>query len=180
MVVKYGKWAIVMIVLVSFGIFIQNSDWDGIKDNLSNVGLNFFYIILVTFLAQIFGTLSWRSTLPIQYKVSFKDLFLIRYIGEHIGLINPANFVGGDAFKAYQLEKRGLSYKDSISSLVVARMVMIYIQVIVFLIAAIIYLFYSQNELSLLVKSIIVSEVFIVISAIIVFSLWTTISISIF
>ena len=170
MIVKYGKWIIVVVILASFAMFIYNSDIQGIGVNLNQVGLNFFYLIFVTFLAQIFGTLSWKSTLPQSLDISFKDLFLIRYVGEHIGLINPANFVGGDAFKAYQFEKRGIDYKVGISSLVVARMVMIYIQVVVYLVAAFIYLFYCQNELSLLVKSMIIALSFIMVSALIVYA----------
>ena len=167
MILKYAKWIIVSVILLNIVLFLYNSDIQGIRANLSAVGLSFLYIILVTFVAQIFGTLSWRSTLPKSTSISFKDLFLIRYIGEHIGLINPANFVGGDAFKAYQLEKKGISYNIGISSLVVARMVMIYVQVIVYIVAAIWYLSYTVNEKSLLLQSIWVSIGFVAISAVI-------------
>ena len=164
MIIKYVKWLSVIVILFSLGVFLYNSDIQAIAHNVTLVGFNFCYLILVTFIAQIFGTLSWRSTLPQNMQVSFKDLFLIRFIGEHIGLINPANFVGGDAFKAYELEKRGVDYKEGISSLVVARTIMIYVQVGVYIVAALIYLYFILNEASLLIKSILISIGFILIS----------------
>ena len=162
MKLKILKWLIVAIILISLSWFVYSSDWNAIRANIQHVGFNFFWIILITFLAQVFGTLSWQCTLPKDVKVAYKDLFLIRYIGEHLGLVNPANFVGGDAFKAYHLEKHGVQYSDSISSLLVSRMIMIYVQVLVFLGAALYYWVVKMESSEALIMSIVLSILFLV------------------
>ena len=162
--VKILKWAFVIIIVISLCGFLYQSDFGAIMSNLSDVGFDFVWLILVTFLAQIFGTLSWIYTLPQTSSVSYKKLFLIRYIGEHIGLINPANFVGGDAFKAYMLEKDGIPYDSGISSLLVSRFIMIYVQVVIFLLAALLYLLSVGSGTSFLVQVIGISIVFLAVT----------------
>jgi len=121
---------------------------DKIGYYLKQVGFNFIYIILITLIAQIMGTIGWIYSFQRKLKkISFYKIFSIRTIGDYVGIINPSSIIGGDGLKSYLLHKEGIKTAESISSLLITRAVMIITQVGMFILAAIIYsLFVSPSH----------------------------------
>ena len=147
-----AKISLVVVLLLSIGLFIAQTDFSEVYLSLNRIGWRFIFIILVTFVAFAMGTLSWRYTLPKSSDhIPFAQLFGIRLMGESLGLVNPANVLGGDSFKAYLLKKEGVAYERSISSLIVSRLIMMFSQIGMFIIAAILFLIFIDTN-SLLLK----------------------------
>lgn len=119
---------------------------------VSAIGYGYIYIILVTLIAMTMGTIAWRYTFEedLISQVSFGRLFIIRLVGENIGLLNPANIVGGDAYKTYRLTKEGIPYHTSTSSMLLSRMIMIVTQVLTFIIAGLAYILIVKDSMELL------------------------------
>ncbi len=155
------KWGITGVILLSFAGFLYQTDMNAVGDGLHQVGHGFLWIVVVTFLAHLCGAVSWSYTIPSTVKIPFLWLFLIRFLGENIGLLNPVNIVGGDSFKAYMMEKQGVSYRIGFSSLIVSRIIMIFTQVGIFLIAALCYIFFAGDQAAQLFEIIMLSVLFI-------------------
>lgn len=143
--IKTIKLIVVLVLVASLASFVGNSDWKAIETYLLKVGWKFSIIILLTFFAMMFGTISWRYTLPKDLNISLFRLFTIRLVGENIGLINPSNFIGGDAFKAHSLKKEGVNLETGVSSLLVSRIIMIFTQIVIFVIVAFFFLFKGKS-----------------------------------
>lgn len=150
-----AKTLLIGILLMSIGLFIAQTDFSEVFYSLNRVGWRFLLIIFVTFVAFAMGTLSWRYTLPESSDhIAFTKLFGIRLMGESLGLVNPANVLGGDSFKAYLLKKEGVAYERSISSLIISRLIMMFSQIGMFIIAAVLFLsFIDTNSLLLKILS---------------------------
>lgn len=159
------KWGITGVILLSLAGFLYQTDMNAVGDDLHQVGHGFLWIVVVTFLAHLCGAVSWSYTIPSTVKIPFLWLFLIRFLGENVGLLNPVNIVGGDSFKAYMMEKQGVSYRIGFSSLIVSRIIMIFAQVGIFLIAALCYIFFAGDQAVQLFEIIALSAIFIALSA---------------
>ena len=142
------KWGITAIIIASLIFFLYKTDMTGVRAGLTDVGAGFLGIVVVTFLAHLCGAISWSFTLPNSQNISFIRLFMIRFLGENIGLINPMNIIGGDTFKAFMLEKEGVTYPIGFSSLLVSRGIMIFTQIGMFLLAAVCYIFIAGEQKS--------------------------------
>src|SRR5690606_12084953 len=67
--------------------------------------------------------------------VSIPRLFLIRHVGETVGLLNPTSIVGGDAVKAILLGAHGIEKKKVVASVLLNRIILIVSQLSLFIIA---------------------------------------------
>ncbi len=138
-------------ILVGLVAFLRQTDLDQVGYYLKAMGWNYLYIILITFVAMLMGTIAWRYTFEEEtiHGVSFLRLFTIRLVGENIGLINPSNVIGGDTFKGYLLSKEGIAVHQSVSSLVLARVMMMVTQIMTFIIAGVIFAFFVRGSVEL-------------------------------
>lgn len=138
---SFFQWILIAILLASLIGFIYQTDFYLVWDSLLNIGFNFVFILSLTFLAFCAGTISWKYTLPIEHHtIPFRKLLAIRMMGESVALVNPSNVIGGDSFKAYMLNRVGVAYVNSAASLVLARLIMMFTQVLVFLIVGLLFL----------------------------------------
>lgn len=141
---KYLKKIIFVLLLVVIAWFVQSTDWHKVGLCLRLIGFKFIWLLLATFLASLCGAIGWQYCLGAQgKKVNFYDLFLIRHIGETIGLVNPTGMVGGEALKSVMLHNKGIDRATVISSVFVSRTITIITQLILFL-ATVLLLFYAQ------------------------------------
>jgi glycosyltransferase 2 family protein len=90
---------------------------------------------VATFLAALCGAIGWQYCLgEAGRRVHFYDLFLIRHIGETVGLVNPTGMVGGEALKAAMLHTKGVDRRTVVVSVVVSRALTIVTQLILFVV----------------------------------------------
>jgi len=137
--VQYIKIAVWFLLLLAAGWFIQVTDWPKVIDALRLIKFNFIWVLVVTFLASLCGTLGWRYCMGTQgNRVPLWDLFLIRHIGETAGLINPTGMIGGEALKVLMLQDRAIDRTTVLTSVLVSRVLTIATQLILFIFVALI------------------------------------------
>ncbi len=103
---------------------------------MQQVGFRFVWLIVVTFLGYLFGTIGWKYCMgPQGAHLRLKDLFFIRHIGETVSIINPTSVVGGEAMKVFLLQDQGVERKVLITSVLISRVIMALTQVVLFLLA---------------------------------------------
>lgn len=137
---KFNKKAIKLVLLVGIlvfiNIFILNSDFLAIKEQLRAIGFRFIYLLGITFIAYFLGTWSWHICLgENRKKISILKLFTVRQVGETVGQFNPTSIVGGDLLKAEMLKPYGISSEDALSSVATSRITVVLSQILLFLIA---------------------------------------------
>ncbi|MFC6098737.1 lysylphosphatidylglycerol synthase domain-containing protein [Olivibacter domesticus] len=139
---KIIKIIFVLSIIISLIFYIVNTDLHLVKLSLKHVGWNFCWLLLVTIIAYLFGTLAWRYCLgPNKNSVNIIKLFWIRSIGETVSLFNPSSIIGGDMLKV-ELLKSSIERKTVINSVVISRFLMIISQVSMFLLAS--FILFSQ------------------------------------
>lgn len=133
---KLLKIFILLVILVSFGFFIRATDMAKVMSSMQQVGFRFVWLIVVTFLGYLFGTIGWKYCMgPQGAHLRLKDLFFIRHIGETVSIINPTSVVGGEAMKVFLLQDQGVEQKVLITSVLISRVIMALTQVVLFLLA---------------------------------------------
>ncbi len=134
-------------LLISLFFFIRATDLKMVFNLMEKIGYRFLLLLLITFIAYLLGTLSWRFTLG-QYSrsVSIGRLFLIRHLGETIGMFNPASVIGGDAMKALILEEQQIPRDVVVWSMFLSRGIMVLSQLLLFLSTAL-AVFFQNPEL---------------------------------
>jgi glycosyltransferase 2 family protein len=132
---KYIRTILFVLILAAIGWFVQATDWLKVADALQLVGWKFVWLLVATFLAAVCGAVGWQYCLgDAGRKVHFYDLFLIRHIGETVGLVNPTGMVGGEALKAAMLHTKGVDRRTVVVSVVVSRALTIVTQLILFVV----------------------------------------------
>ena len=122
--------ALSLCIVASLLIFIQGTDIRKATILISKIGYRFYLLLLITFIAYLLGTLSWKYTLgKASDKISLSQLFFIRHIGETAAWLNPTSVIGGDAIKGLLLAKYKVDKKIVVSSLLLSRMIMIVSQI---------------------------------------------------
>lgn len=117
----------------SLFLFIRATDFHKVVSSIEQIGYQFIFLLLITFTAYFFGTLSWQYCMGKSSRnVSPGRLFLIRHIGETVSLINPASIVVGETVKVFLLRGQGVEKKTAIASILVSRTVMIITQLVLF------------------------------------------------
>ena len=121
-------------IVGSLTIFLRTIDFTQVLDLIWTTGYRFGLLLLITFVAYIFGTISWQFSLG-SYRniVSLSRLFLIRHLGETVGTFNPTSIVGGDALKAILLRNYNIPEKTVVWSMIFSRGIMIVSQAFLFI-----------------------------------------------
>ncbi len=165
---KHLKTILFFALLVAIGWFVRSTDWQGVGAALQLVGWNFVWLIVTTLLAALCGAIGWRYCLGEPGKrASFYDLFLIRHIGETVGLVNPTGMVGGEALKAAMLHAKDIDRTTVVASVVVSRALTIVTQLLLFLAVALcLYFDEVWRRLSAF------SGWFLVVSAVVAICVW--------
>lgn len=129
-------YVITLCLLASLLIFISTTDLHEVFDAIRGVGFKFILLLMITFIAYVFGTISWQFALGTDFKnVSIFKLFLIRHIGETVSLFNPASIIGGDAVKGIMLADYHISRKSVVFSVFLSRVILVITQVLLLIIA---------------------------------------------
>lgn len=135
------KIALIVIILLCFGFFIRATDWSGVLESVQKVGVNFLFLLFITYISAWLGVLGWRYCLPKESKaVSGLQLFWIRMIGENIAILNPTSMIGGEAAKIYMLTDLGVNRRQALHSIILSRAIMIISQIFMLSIAGISFL----------------------------------------
>ncbi|MHA4895712.1 lysylphosphatidylglycerol synthase domain-containing protein [Pedobacter sp. PWIIR3] len=135
-------------IVLSLFAFVRATDLHKVMDAIGRVGYKFAFLLLITFTAYLFATMSWKYTMGSDFaKVPIWRLFLIRHIGETVSLFNPASIIGGDAVKGIMLADYGVSRKSVVFSVFLSRLLLIVTQLLIFIFALL--LLWLQNPLFL-------------------------------
>ncbi|MGL4630727.1 MAG: lysylphosphatidylglycerol synthase transmembrane domain-containing protein [Leadbetterella sp.] len=138
------KYLLIFCAVVTCGWFLWNTDWNQVHAALSKIRWKFLFLIVTTGLSSIFGTWAWWFCLKEETnKISFKDLFITRHLGETIGILNPTGIVGGEAFKVTLLKKYDIDQQKALSSIFISRILTMLTQVFVF-IGSVLLLYYTK------------------------------------
>lgn len=162
---KFSKIALVIIALLSIVLFVINTDYNTLINEINRVGFKFTYILFLTFTAYLLGTLGWQVCMGDKKKnISLFQLFIIRQIGETLALFNPTSVVAGDLLKAKLLNAYQIDSETALKSVTVSRITATLSQLMLFIIAML-WLLLSQRQdiFSIEVKSLIVGSIGILI-----------------
>lgn len=110
---------VVGLVLLYF--LVKNVGWESIQTIFEDLHFRIIYILIfpVTWYAiQSFAW--WRILADDDHDVSLTHVFLAKLIGEAINTITPVNFIGGDPYRIYLLQKK-MSRTSSTASVVIDR-----------------------------------------------------------
>lgn len=134
-------------ILVSLFFFLQATDLKVVISLIQKTGYKFFLLLLITFIAYFFGTMSWQFSLgEYSRSVATGRLFLIRHVGETAGMLNPASVIGGDALKAIMLSKYNIPERKIVWSMLFSRGIMIISQVLLLGLTALMLLLHSPSS----------------------------------
>lgn len=118
-------------IVVSLVFFLQATDLKMVISLIGKTGYKFCLLLLTTFIAYLFGTISWQFALGEYYKcVSTGKLFLVRHVGEIAGMFNPASVIGGDALKAVMLRAYHIPERRIVWSILFSRAIMVLSQLL--------------------------------------------------
>jgi uncharacterized protein (TIRG00374 family) len=132
---KFLRIALVLLILLCFGLFLRNMDLHKAADSLRQLGHRFIWLLLATFAGYFFATVGWRFCMGITgNRLSLRKLFLIRQVGEAVSVINPTNAVGGEAMKMYLLRNTSVSQATLLTAALVSRTLMVIAQALLFLV----------------------------------------------
>lgn len=171
---KFSKIALVIIALLSIVLFVINTDYNTLINEINRVGFKFTYILFLTFTAYLLGTLGWQVCMGDKKKnISLFQLFIIRQIGETLALFNPTSVVAGDLLKAKLLNTHQIDSETALKSVTVSRITATLSQLMLFIIAML-WLLLSQRQdiFSIEVKSLIVGSIGILLVIKIALLIW--------
>jgi glycosyltransferase 2 family protein len=133
---NYLKAALTILLLIFLVFFIRATDWQGVLASVRQVGFNFLFLLLISFLSAWLSVVAWRYCLPNQTStVSKWKLFWIRQIGENVAILNPTSVIGGEATKIYMLRQLGVDKRQALNSILLSRALTIISQVLMLLMA---------------------------------------------
>ena len=141
------KITISLVVLSSLLVFISHIDLKAVLKEVTNIGWNLLWIIVITGLAYVLATAGWQNCFIEKPKrTSLWQLFCIRHIGETIGLFNPTSIIGGDYIKTVLLKPTGTSEQEILNSVLISRFLTIITQFSLFGISGFWFLMSSFNQ----------------------------------
>jgi uncharacterized protein (TIRG00374 family) len=134
------KVILLLLVLAFVGQFVFLTDFNEIGKLLKKMPLIFVGILGASFLAYLCAALAWQLCLGAEHKkTSISQLFMMRHVGEMLSIFNPTSIVAGETLKAHYLNKQGISPENSISSILMSR-ILIVLSAILLLLLSTIYL----------------------------------------
>ncbi len=123
---KYLRLALLISIVISVGIFLYSTDFQEVYSTLKTIGWRAGLILISTFSAYILASLGWKYCLGDDFhKVSLTRLLVYRQIGETLSLFNPTSIIAGEWLKSAALKKHGISQVNALSSVLLARILMI-------------------------------------------------------
>ena len=126
---KYKKAIRVILLLLVLGFvgqFIAHTNFQEIGSYLKQMPFTFLGVLGLSFFAYLSATVAWRLCLgEDSQKAGIGQLFMIRHVGEMLSVFNPTSVVAGETLKAHYLNKRGISTQNSISSILMSRVLII-------------------------------------------------------
>lgn len=132
------KVVLLLLVLVFIGQFIRHTDFAEIGTYLKQMPITFLIILGLSFLAYLSASIAWRLCLGEESnKTSIGQLFMIRHVGEMLSVFNPASVVAGETLKVHYLKKQGISSQNSVSSILMSRILIILSAILLMLLSAI-------------------------------------------
>ncbi|MEO6040184.1 MAG: lysylphosphatidylglycerol synthase domain-containing protein, partial [Saprospiraceae bacterium] len=139
---KILRILLVLIILISLFFFVRATDLDQVMASMQRVGYKFSILIGVTFLASFLATIGWQYCLGAPGKaLSLWELFMIRTVGEAVGLVNPTSVVGGDAVKVFLLREKAIEQKTLVASALISRTLMVLTQLFLFILAGLLLIY---------------------------------------
>ncbi len=133
---KFLRVGLGIVILFFLAIYIRATPWGETAVAIRQVGFGFCWIVISTFVAYLLATLGWYYCLgSSREKIGIWRLFLIRHVGETLGLFNPASVVGGDLVKVSLLNQQLPDKAVVTSSVYISRLFMVISQLLLFLIA---------------------------------------------
>lgn len=145
---NWMKWLGLAAVLICLWLFVQATDFSAVGILLRKTGLRFGYLISITLVAYVFGTLSWWYCLGEHRKsVSIYQLFVVRHIGETLSLVNPTSIIAGETAKVFLLKNNGIERPVVIASILISRLLLIISQ-LTLLVGVLIPFLYSRDLLT--------------------------------
>ncbi|MEM9548513.1 MAG: lysylphosphatidylglycerol synthase transmembrane domain-containing protein [Bacteroidota bacterium] len=136
------KVLLLLFVLVFVGQFIWNTNFEEIMAYLRKMPLCFLGIVGLSFMAYLSATYAWKLCLGKDgSKTGIGQLFMIRHVGEMLSVFNPASVVAGETLKAHYLKKQGVSNQDSISSILMSRILIILSAILLLLVSSLYLIF---------------------------------------
>jgi uncharacterized protein (TIRG00374 family) len=134
---KYIKPLIIITVLVFAALFLNGTDFNKVAASLNRVGYSFLWLLLISFSSYFLGTIAWRYCMGEMGKqVGLLRLFVIRHVGETVGIVNPTSIVAGEAVKVYLLRHHDIRQKTVVTSVLLSRVLMMLTQLMVFTVVA--------------------------------------------
>jgi len=135
---KAIKVILLLLVLALIGQFIMHTDFEEIGGYLKRMPFTYLGVIAMSFLAYLSATIAWRLCLVDDgAKVEIGQLFMIRHVGEMLSVFNPSSVIAGETLKVHYLKKKGISNQNSISSILMSRILIILSAVLLILLSSI-------------------------------------------
>ncbi|HOX04299.1 MAG TPA: flippase-like domain-containing protein [Candidatus Paceibacterota bacterium] len=134
------KLTALMIGLALFGWYVSGVDWRAVGRALGGLGGLAPAALIPYFCVYIVDCLGWRFCLPAGLSLPFVALFRIRWAGESVNNVLPSAYVGGETVKVYLLHQRGVAAQAGASSAVVSKTAQSVAQLVLILLAAIVFL----------------------------------------
>lgn len=144
---RYLKPLFLVIGLLLFVWALRKVDLSQVGDLMQEMGPGLLVIVLAYGLVAWFDALSWKCAFKPDEAEAIHPLSIwrIRTIGETFNVITPLGTMGGEPVKAHLLkEKYGLTYKQGVTSQVVARTTLT-LSLILFMIPGIVFLFMDNG-----------------------------------
>lgn len=127
---KYKKYILAALLITVFFLiarFISSIDFDSLKTYLSETPGMFAGVLIASLFAYLASTLAWNLCMGNEAKkISFTQLFIFRHVGEMLSLFNPTSIVAGESLKAFILNKKGISPRHGVSSILLHRVLVIF------------------------------------------------------
>ncbi len=140
-------WHIIILlcVVVSFSIFLINTDVSESISLIERLGSNAVLILVCTFTAYVFGALGWRHCIDTDKKPAFFRLFALKHVGSIITNFNPSGAVAGQLYMADKLIEGGMEKTLAIKSVVLSWIVMVLSQLSL-LVVVLFWFLYSLSD----------------------------------
>lgn len=124
--IKIVKYVLAAAVIGAVLLFVYNTDFSDIAEYLHRLPGAFIWIIAVTFVAYLMGTISWWYCIDTPYKRGvLTRMWIIRHVGEMLAIFNPTNVVAGDSLKSIYLGRMGVRQDKANASVVLSRIILI-------------------------------------------------------
>jgi len=123
--------AFIVVILASLTLFLWSVDFKLVLFGLKDVGFCFFILLIISFVAYLLASLSWRVCLGEEQRhIGLFPLFAIRQAGETLGLFNPTSIIAGDWLKVHLLKKYDVDHKVAMNAVLISRLTTVLSQVV--------------------------------------------------